>query len=60
MDYELLANGKLQLGDVAPNFRANSTAGEISLSKENEWFVLFSYKEDFNLIFKKIKKILTN
>ncbi len=47
MDYELLTNGKVQIGDEASNFKTNSSMGEISLSKNNEWHVLFSYKEDF-------------
>lgn len=48
MDYELLANGKVQIGGEAPKFTCNSTMEQVSVSKnENRWFVLFSYKEDF-------------
>ncbi len=48
MDYELLANGKVQIGMEAPNFICDSTEGKIDFSrKDDKWFVLLSYKEDF-------------
>lgn len=48
MDYELLANGKIQIGGEAPKFVCNSTMKQVTVSKEEKkWFVLFSYKEDF-------------
>jgi len=48
MDYELLANGKVQIGGEAPSFSCNSTMGNVSVSKEiKKWHVLFSYNEDF-------------
>src|SRR5262245_10314371 len=39
----------LQLGDVAPDFRASSTAGEISLHEYlgDSWGVLFSHPADY-------------
>ena len=47
MEYELLSNGKVQIGGKAPDFTSNSTQGEISISNNNMWTVIFSYKEDF-------------
>ena len=32
MDYELLMNGNIKLGQKAPDFTANSTFGKINLS----------------------------
>lgn len=39
----------LQLGDVAPDFRASSTAGEISLHEYlgDSWGILFSHPADY-------------
>jgi thioredoxin-dependent peroxiredoxin len=39
----------LQLGDIAPNFRAMSTEGEINFHQwiGNDWAVLFSHPKDF-------------
>jgi peroxiredoxin (alkyl hydroperoxide reductase subunit C) len=38
----------LQIGDEAPNFRARTTKGEISLSDyRGEWVVVFSHPADF-------------
>lgn len=50
MDYEVMMNGNVKLGEQAPDFSANSTMGEIKLSDYNKWIVLFSYPGDFNLI----------
>lgn len=48
MDYEVLTNGKIQLGGKAPEFTCNSTCGEVHFPfNENCWTVIFSYKEDF-------------
>lgn len=48
MDYEVLTNGKIQLGGKAPEFTCNSSCGEITvLGEQNVWSVIFSYKEDF-------------
>lgn len=48
MDYEVLTNGKIQLGSKAPEFTCNSTCGEVSVSGNSGcWTVIFSYKEDF-------------
>ncbi|KAJ3090828.1 hypothetical protein HK102_002522 [Quaeritorhiza haematococci] len=39
----------LRLGDVAPNFKAHTTGGEIDFHqwKEGSWAILFSHPEDF-------------
>ncbi|KAJ3379075.1 hypothetical protein HDU92_006921 [Lobulomyces angularis] len=39
----------LRLGDVAPNFSAETTAGKIDFHKfkEDKWAILFSHPEDF-------------
>ena len=47
MDYEVLTNGKIQLGGKAPEFSCNSTCGEVKFPMDNVWTVMFSYKEDF-------------
>lgn len=48
MDYEVLANGKIQLGGKAPDFTCNSTRGQINVpDKSGCWTVIFSYQEDF-------------
>ena len=51
MDYELMQNGIVKIGDVAPSFEAITTAGEIELEKyKGRWLVLFSYPGDFNAL----------
>ena len=48
MDYELMMNGNVKIGQNAPNFNANSTMGNISLDTYKEkWKVIFSYPGDF-------------
>ncbi len=48
MDYELMMNGNVKIGQLAPEFEALSTMGEISLSKyKGKWVVLFSHPGDF-------------
>lgn len=48
MNYELLENGNVKIGDKAPNFEAISTFGKISLKDyEGKWLVLFSHPGDF-------------
>ncbi len=38
----------VQIGDVAPNFQARTTAGEMSLSDyRGRWVLLFSHPGDF-------------
>ena len=47
MDYELLKNGNVKVGEKISNFIANSTKGIIDLEKTKNNILLFSYKEDF-------------
>ena len=48
MDYELLMNGNIKLGQKAPDFTANSTFGKINLSDySGKWLVFFSHPGDF-------------
>ena len=48
MDYELLENGNVKIGQKAPNFEAITTYGEIKLSDyKGKWLVFFSHPGDF-------------
>lgn len=48
MDYELMMNGTVKLGQEAPDFTANSTIGKINLKEyRGKWVVLFSHPGDF-------------
>ena len=48
MDYELMMNGNVRIGMKAPDFDAQTTMGNISLSNYiGKWVVLFSYPGDF-------------
>lgn len=48
MDYELMMNGNVKIGQSAPNFNAISTMGNISLDNyKGKWVVLFSHPGDF-------------
>lgn len=48
MDYEVMMNGNVKIGQYAPDFEANSTMGEIKLSSyKGKWVVLFSHPGDF-------------
>ena len=48
MNYELLENGNVKIGEKAPNFEAISTFGKVSLKDyEGKWLVLFSHPGDF-------------
>lgn len=44
MDYEIMMNGNVKLGQLAPSIEADSTMGPITFSDFNgKWIVLFSY-----------------
>ena len=44
MDYEIMMNGIVKIGQLAPDFEATSTNGKISLSDyKGKWVVLFSH-----------------
>ena len=48
MDYELMMNGNVKIGERAPEFTAVTTCGNISLSDyKGKWLVLFSHPGDF-------------
>lgn len=48
MDYELMMNGNVKIGQKAPDFDAITTFGNISLKDYQEkWLILFSHPGDF-------------
>lgn len=48
MDYELMMNGNVKIGQIAPEFCATTTMGNISLNDyKGKWVVLFSHPGDF-------------
>ena len=48
MDYELMMNGNVKMGQKAPDFTAVTTFGEISLNDyRGKWLILFSHPGDF-------------
>ena len=48
MDYELMMNGNVKIGQKAPEFDAITTCGPRSLNDyKGKWLVLFSHPGDF-------------
>lgn len=48
MDYELMMNGNVKIGQSAPEFEATTTFGNIKLEDyKGKWLVLFSHPGDF-------------
>ena len=48
MDYELMMNGNVKIGQRAPDFEAITTFGNITLNDyKGKWLVLFSHPGDF-------------
>ena len=48
MDYELMMNGNIKIGQKAPDFSAITTFGNIKLKDyEGKWLVFFSHPGDF-------------
>lgn len=48
MDYELMMNGSVKVGQKATDFEAITTIGKITLNDyKGKWVVLFSYPGDF-------------
>ena len=48
MDYELMMNNNLKIGQIAPDFKASTTHKEKSLEDfKQKWLVFFSYPGDF-------------
>lgn len=49
MDYELMMNGNVKIGQHAPDFTAQTTYGEVSLDDyKGKWLVLFSHPRRFH------------
>ena len=48
MDYELMMNGNVKIGQKAPDFTAVTTFGDTNLNDyKGKWIVLFSHPGDF-------------
>ena len=48
MDYELMMNGNVKIGQKAPDFTADTTFGTVNLENyKGKWLVLFSHPGDF-------------
>ena len=48
MDYEIMMNGNVRIGQRAPEFEATTTMGNICLNDyKGKWVVLFSHPGDF-------------
>lgn len=48
MDYELMMNGNVKIGQQAPDFTAETTYGPVNLSDyKGKWLVFFSHPGDF-------------
>ena len=48
MDYELMMNGNVKIGQMAPDFEAITTYGNVNLSDyKGKWLVFFSHPGDF-------------
>ena len=48
MDYEIMMNGNVKIGEAAPEFEANSTMGNVKLDDyKGKWLVFFSHPGDF-------------
>ena len=48
MDYEIMMNGNVRIGQRAPDFEATTTMGNICLNDyKGKWVVLFSHPGDF-------------
>ncbi len=54
MDYEIMMNGIVKIGQFAPEFEAISTNGKISLNDyKGKWIVLFSHPRRLITIYQK-------
>lgn len=48
MDYEIMMNGNVKIGQIAPDFEAETTIGKVKLSDyKGKWVVFFSHPGDF-------------
>ncbi len=52
MDYELMMDGNVKIGQKAPDFEATTTFGNIKLCNyKGKWLVLFSHPGDFTPVY---------
>lgn len=60
-DQKLLAKMGLRLGDIAPDFEAETTHGNIKFHEwaEGKWVILFSHPDDFTREFALLKLVLS-
>ena len=48
MDYEIMMNGNVRVGQMAPDFEAETTFGNVKLSDyKGKWLIFFSHPGDF-------------
>lgn len=48
MDYEIMMNGNVKIGQIAPDFETETTMGKVKLSDyKGKWVVFFSHPGDF-------------
>lgn len=48
MDYEIMMNGNVKIGSMAPDIDATSTKGNINLNNyKGKWVLLFSHPRRF-------------
>ena len=48
MDYEIMMNGTIKIGDSAPEFEAETTMGKVNLQDyRGKWLIFFSHPGDF-------------
>ena len=51
MDYELMMNGNVKIGQKAPDFEVTTTLGPRTLNDyKGKWLVFFSHPGDFTLV----------
>lgn len=52
MDYELMMNGTVKIGQHAPDFTSETTYGPINLNDyKGKWLVFFSHPGDFTPVY---------
>ena len=52
MDYELMMNSNIKIGQKAPDFKAITTYGERKLNDyKGKWLVFFSHPGDFTPVY---------
>ncbi len=48
MDYEIMMNGTVRIGQRAPEFEAQTTMGKVSLNDyKGKWLIFFSHPRRF-------------